>query len=214
MTQSSGKQGRVTDHATIVQNQHLAVLAGVLGLEHYVHQGQDLCHDLEVSGARPQTILPLFRTSTWPCWLLCWGWSTICSMRMVMTSATIQSSGKGGQATDHAAIVQKAPGCAGWRAGAGALYALCALSGSLSQIRAQVSREGSQTVFSLCRTSTWPCWGWSTTCYACIGKTFATTQGPGKRSQVTDHAAIFAEPASGCTGWCSGLERFRYILSV
>jgi hypothetical protein len=48
MTQSSGKQGRVTDHATIVPNQHLAVLAGVLGLEHYVRQGQDLCHDSEL----------------------------------------------------------------------------------------------------------------------------------------------------------------------
>jgi ribonuclease-3 len=50
MILSSGKQGRVTDHATIVQNQHLAVLAGVLGLEHYMlyAHGQDLCHDSEL----------------------------------------------------------------------------------------------------------------------------------------------------------------------
>jgi hypothetical protein len=49
MIQSSGKGGKATDHVAIVQNQHLAVLASVLGLEHYnMRQGQDLCHDSEL----------------------------------------------------------------------------------------------------------------------------------------------------------------------
>jgi len=42
--------GLATYRAAIVQNQHLAVLAGVLGLHHhmlYAH-GQDLCHDSEL----------------------------------------------------------------------------------------------------------------------------------------------------------------------
>jgi hypothetical protein len=34
---SSGKWGQATDHAAIMQNQHLAVLAGVLGMEHFGH---------------------------------------------------------------------------------------------------------------------------------------------------------------------------------
>jgi hypothetical protein len=48
--QSSGKRSQATDHAAIVQNQHLAVLAGVLGLDHCMlyAQGQDLCHDSEL----------------------------------------------------------------------------------------------------------------------------------------------------------------------
>jgi ribonuclease-3 len=47
---SSGKGGKDTDHVAIVQNQHLAVLAGVLGLEQYMlyGHGQDLCHDSEL----------------------------------------------------------------------------------------------------------------------------------------------------------------------
>ena len=50
MTYSSGKKGQATDDTTIVQNQHLAVLAGVLGLEKYMlyAHGQDLCHDSEL----------------------------------------------------------------------------------------------------------------------------------------------------------------------
>jgi hypothetical protein len=48
--QSSGKRGQATDHPAIVQNQHLAVLAGVLGLEHYMlfEHGQDLCQNSEL----------------------------------------------------------------------------------------------------------------------------------------------------------------------
>jgi hypothetical protein len=48
--QSSGKGGKATDHVAIVQNQHLAVLAGVLGLEQYMlyAHDQDLCHDSEL----------------------------------------------------------------------------------------------------------------------------------------------------------------------
>ncbi len=48
--QSSGKRDKATYRAAIVQKQHLAVLAVVLGLEHhmlYAH-GQDLCHDSEL----------------------------------------------------------------------------------------------------------------------------------------------------------------------
>jgi hypothetical protein len=50
MILSSGKRDKATYRATIVQNQHLAVLAGVLGLEHYMlyAHGQDLCHDSEL----------------------------------------------------------------------------------------------------------------------------------------------------------------------
>jgi ribonuclease-3 len=49
-TQSSGERGQATYRAAIVQNQHLAVLAGVLGLEHYMlyAHGQDLCHNSEL----------------------------------------------------------------------------------------------------------------------------------------------------------------------
>jgi hypothetical protein len=48
--QSSGKWGNATDHPGIVQNEHLAVLAGVLGLEHYMlyAHGQDLFYDSEL----------------------------------------------------------------------------------------------------------------------------------------------------------------------
>jgi hypothetical protein len=47
MIQSSGKRGKATDHVAIVQNQLLAVRAGVLGLEHYMlyAHGQDLFYD-------------------------------------------------------------------------------------------------------------------------------------------------------------------------
>jgi hypothetical protein len=47
--QSSGKRAQATDHAAIVQNQHLAVLLA-LGLEHYMlyAHGQDLCDDSEL----------------------------------------------------------------------------------------------------------------------------------------------------------------------
>ncbi len=53
MIQSSGKWGKATYHAAvdIVQNQHLAVLAGVLGLENYMLYSlgqEDLCHDSEL----------------------------------------------------------------------------------------------------------------------------------------------------------------------
>jgi ribonuclease-3 len=49
-TKSSCKRGQATDHTAIVQNQHLAVLADMLGLEHYMlyAHGQDLCHDSEL----------------------------------------------------------------------------------------------------------------------------------------------------------------------
>jgi hypothetical protein len=49
-TQSSGKGGQATDQPAMVQNQHLAVLTGVLGLEHYMlyAHGQDLCNDSEL----------------------------------------------------------------------------------------------------------------------------------------------------------------------
>jgi hypothetical protein len=59
MTYSSGKKGQATDYAT-----------SVLGLEKYYMlyaHGQDLC----------KTMPPLCRTSTWPCWLACWGWNTM-----------------------------------------------------------------------------------------------------------------------------------------
>ncbi len=50
MILSSGKRDKATYRAAIVQNQHLAVLAGVLGLEHHMHyvHGQDLCHYSEL----------------------------------------------------------------------------------------------------------------------------------------------------------------------
>ena len=42
-----------TYRAALVQNQHLAVLAGVLGLEKYMlyAHGSDLCHDAELRHA-------------------------------------------------------------------------------------------------------------------------------------------------------------------
>jgi hypothetical protein len=46
--QSSGKRGKATDHSGILQNEHLAVLTGVHGVEHYLlyaHGKKDLCHD-------------------------------------------------------------------------------------------------------------------------------------------------------------------------
>jgi hypothetical protein len=46
-TQSSGERGQAKDHTAFILNQHLAVLAGVHGVEHYLlyGHGQDLCHD-------------------------------------------------------------------------------------------------------------------------------------------------------------------------
>jgi len=45
--------GLATYRAALVQNQHLAILAGVLGLENYMlyAHGSDLCHDAELGHA-------------------------------------------------------------------------------------------------------------------------------------------------------------------
>jgi hypothetical protein len=50
MILSSGKLGKATDHPAIVQNEHLAVLAGVHGVEHYLlyAHGKDSCYDQEL----------------------------------------------------------------------------------------------------------------------------------------------------------------------
>ncbi len=49
-TKNSCERGQATNHTANVLNQHLAVLAGVLELEHYMlyEHGQDLCHDSEL----------------------------------------------------------------------------------------------------------------------------------------------------------------------
>jgi hypothetical protein len=47
-TRSSGKWGQSTDYTAIVQNQHLAVLAGLHGVEHYLFYANGLCHDSEL----------------------------------------------------------------------------------------------------------------------------------------------------------------------
>ncbi len=45
---SSVKRGGATNHTAIVQNQHLAVLAGLHCVEHYLLYANGLCHDSEL----------------------------------------------------------------------------------------------------------------------------------------------------------------------